>query len=267
MLPEGGTLACMTDAPVIITVAGHAEREFAPNRCTVAVRVHADARPGNRPPTGRRGGRTVTGLVTEMRERDDSPVKRWTFDQVRHSRHRPYNSEGRTRPWRYTSAAAITVTFHEFDAIGAFVDKVSGIDSVTVSGLHWWITRKTQQKRVAQVRDLAVQNALDKAKGYTKSLGYSTFRAIAIADPGMLGLQTPPRPPYPVGTPKMRSAMRADIASAPPRRASRQSFSNPTASRSPRTWRRGSRRRNSFRVDSCSPGGHESTQNGSGHTT
>lgn len=215
MLPEGGTLACMTDAPVIITVAGHAEREFAPNRCTVAVRVHADGatREQAADPVAAAVA-TVTGLVTELRDRDGSPVKRWTFDQVRHSRHRPYDSEGRTRPWQYTSAAAITVTFREFDAIGAFVDKVSGIDSVTVSGLHWWITRKTQQKRVAQVRDLAVQNALDKAKGYTKSLGYSTFRAIAIADPGMLGLQTPPSP-YPVGAPKMRSAMRADIASAP----------------------------------------------------
>ncbi|MBH0120981.1 SIMPL domain-containing protein [Rhodococcus sp. HM1] len=204
----------MNDLPVTITVAGHAEREYAPNRCTVALQVHADGatREQAADPVAVAIA-TVTGLVTELRERPDSPVKRWTFDQVRHTRYRPYNNEGKTLPWRYTSSASITVTFHEFDAVAAFVDRVSGIEAVTVSDLRWWITRKSRQRKLAEVRDLAVQNALDKAKGYTKSLGYNTFRAVAIADPGMLGLPTPPTP-YPGGGPVLRSAMRAEMAPA-----------------------------------------------------
>lgn len=204
----------MNDLPVIVTVAGHAEREYAPNRCTVALQVHADGatREQAADPVAE-AVTTLTGLVTELRERPDSPVKRWTFDQVRHSRYRPYSTEGTTLPWRYTSSASIAVTFHEFDAIGAFVDRFSGIEAVTVADLNWWISRRSRQKKLAQVRDLAVQNALDKAKGYTKSLGYSTFRAVAIADPGMLGLPTPPSP-YPGGGPVMRSAMRADMSPA-----------------------------------------------------
>lgn len=62
------------------------------------------------------------------------------------------------------------------------------------------------------MRDLAVGNALAKAKGYTKSLGYSDFRAVAIADPGMLGLQPGPSPRA-AGAPMMH-AMRSDMASA-----------------------------------------------------
>ncbi|MDV2476162.1 SIMPL domain-containing protein [Rhodococcus zopfii] len=196
-----------------VTVAGHAEREYAPNRCTVALQVHADGatREQAADPVARAVA-ALTGLVTEMRERPGNPVKRWTFDQVRHSRYRPYSNEGATLPWRYTSAASITVTFHDFDAIGAFVDRVSGFEAVTVADLRWWIGRRSRQKKLARVRDLAVQNALDKAKGYTKSLGYSTFRAVAIADPGMLGLPTPPAP-YPGGGPVMRSEMHAGLTS------------------------------------------------------
>ena len=203
----------MSDRPVTITVTGHAEREFAPNRCTVVLRVHADGTTREHaadPVTS--AITTLTGLVTELRERDDTPVRRWAFDQVRHSRHRPYSNEGKTRPWRYTSSASLTVTFHEFDAVSGFVDTVSEIEAVAITDLRWWITRKTREKRIAEVRDLAVGNALAKAKGYTKSLGYSDFRAVAIADPGMLGLQPGPSPRA-AGAPMMH-AMRSDMASA-----------------------------------------------------
>jgi uncharacterized protein YggE len=201
----------MSDRPVTITVTGHAEREFAPNRCTVVLRVHADGATREQaadPVTS--ALTTLTDLVTELRERDESPVRRWTLDQVRHGRHRPYNKEGKTRPWRYTSSASLTVTFREFDAVGAFVDTVSEIEAVAVTDLRWWITRKAREKRIADVRDLAVRNALTKAKGYTKSLGYGNFRAIAIADPGMLGLQ----PSSGSGGAPMMRAMRSDMAVA-----------------------------------------------------
>lgn len=197
----------MSDSPVTVTVTvtvtGHAERKFAPNRCTVILQVHADGATRDEaadPVTA--AVTTLTGHITELRNRDDSSVKRWTFDRIQHSRHRPYNTEGKTLPWQYTSTASLTVTFHEFDAISGFVEQVSDVDAVTVADLRWWITRKKKEKQVAKVRDLAVRNALDKAKGYTRSLGYSTFRAVAIADPGMLGLQPSPGP-----APMMRAAM------------------------------------------------------------
>lgn len=201
----------MSDRPVTITVTGHAERDVAPDRCTVALRVHADG------PTREQAAdpvtsavATVTDLVTELTAHPDSPVTRWAFDRVQHGRYRPYDSGGKQRPWRYTSTASITVVFHRFDAIAAFVDEVAGCDAVTVTDLHWWISRKRRERRLAAVRDLAVQNALDKAKGYTKSLGYKSFRAVAIADPGMLGM-----PPSPGPAPLLRSAVHAGAAPVP----------------------------------------------------
>lgn len=205
----------MTQPPVTITVTGHAERTVAPNRCTVVLRVHADGttRKQAAEPVAAAVA-TITHLVTELRDRSPSPLKRWTFDRVQHSRRRPFNREGKNKPWVYHSSASITVTFHEFDAVGAFVEQVAEVEVVTVADLQWWITRKARKKRLAQVRDLAVRDALDKTKAYTMSLGLDIVHAVAIADPGMLGSQ--PSPAHAGGAPMMRTAMlRSDALSSP----------------------------------------------------
>ena len=179
----------MSTPPVTITVRGHARRQFAPNRCTVRVRVSADG--SSRAAAADRADtavREVTDIVTTLHDRPASPVSRWTFDQVQHSRHRPYDRDGKKRAWQYYSSATITVTFVEFEAIAPFVAQVADVESVTVGHLDWWLTRKATLKRTARVRDQAVLDALAKAKGYTASLGYNTFHAVAIADPGMLGI-------------------------------------------------------------------------------
>ncbi|MGW5075788.1 SIMPL domain-containing protein [Rhodococcus sp. NPDC004095] len=195
----------MTSHSVTITVTGHAEREFAPNRCTVLLRVHADGATREAAAEPAQAAITaVTDLITALREHENSPVKRWTLDQVQHNRHRPYNPEGKKRPWLYQSSAAFTVTFTDFRAVGPFVSRVSEVEAVSVEHLRWWMSRKAEAKRVAKVRHLAVLDAIAKAQGYTESLGFTVFQAVAIADPGMLG---PPTTPTPVGGGMLRSAM------------------------------------------------------------
>lgn len=181
----------MNTPPVTITVRGHASRQFAPNRCTVHVRVSADG--SSRAAAADRADaalREVTDIATTLHDRPASPVSRWAFDQVQHSRHRPYDRDGKKRAWQYYSSATITVTFADFQAIAHFIAQVADVESVTVGYLDWWLTRKATLKRTARVRDQAVLDALAKAKGYTASLGYNTFHAVAIADPGMLGIAT-----------------------------------------------------------------------------
>ncbi|MFZ2529208.1 MAG: SIMPL domain-containing protein [Rhodococcus sp. (in: high G+C Gram-positive bacteria)] len=200
----------MDDRPVTITVTGHAELEFAPNRCTVVLQSHADGatREQAADPVAAAVD-ALASLVADLREQPGSPVKQWTFDRVQHSRHRPYSQDGEIRPWQYTSSASLTVTFRAFDAIAAFVDSAAGIESVAVADLRWWLTRRKQHERRTRVRDLAVRDARDKATGYAKSLGYSTLHVVSIADPGILGLHPTPGP-----APMMRAtAMRADMAS------------------------------------------------------
>lgn len=207
----------MSPVTVTVTVTGHAEREYRPNRCTVVLRMHADgARHEEAADPVAAAVRTVTELVTALREQEDGPVKRWTFDQIRHGRRRPYSRDGKKRPWAYSSSASITVTFKDFRAVAPFVDRVAEVEAVTVAQLRWWITRRAKAKHLAAVRDLAVRDALAKAQGYTQSLGYGTFRAVAIADPGMLGDR--PSPTH-IGRPMPRVAMMAMASDAAPEEA------------------------------------------------
>jgi uncharacterized protein len=181
----------MNPRPVTITVTGHADRQFTPNRCTIGLSVHSDGstrETASEPVTA--AVIAVTDLVKALQEQPESPLQRWSLDQVRHDRYRPYHREAKKRPWVFRSTASVQATFRDFSALGTFIDQVSEIDEVEVGRIHWWLTRKATAKRTAQVRDLAVRNALEKAQGYTQGLGYSEFTAVAIADPGMLGVTT-----------------------------------------------------------------------------
>lgn len=181
----------MTGRTVTITVSGSAGRQFPPNRCTAHLGLHADGADRQAAADQVTGAAaTLTAVVTALVDEADSPVSRWTLDQIRHNRSRPYNRDGKKRPWIYRSSASATVTFKDFGALGPFIDEVADVDALSVGHLHWWLTRKVLARKTARVRDLAVRDALSKAQGYTQGLGYSEFHAIAIADPGMLGLST-----------------------------------------------------------------------------
>lgn len=69
-----------------------------------------------------------------------------------------------------------------------FIDDAADLEGVDVGRLRWTMTKKARTERLAQVRDLAVQDALAKARGFTMSLGCNTIHVVALADPGMLGI-------------------------------------------------------------------------------
>lgn len=198
----------MPTNPVTITVTGHAERLIAPNRCVVQLNIEFDA-----PTRAEAADATtasaaaLTDLVRSLDKDPTRPLRRWSLDQVQHSRYRPYHPQGKKLPWNYRSTATATVTFRDLEAVGAFVDGASSIEGVNVTHLDWKLTNKAHTKALACVRDLAVQDALAKAKGYTRSLGCKRIEAVALADPGMLNAGQ--RPDF--GTP----VMRAMAASAP----------------------------------------------------
>lgn len=61
-----------------------------------------------------------------------------------------------------------------------FVDDAADLEGVDVGRLRWTMTKKARAERLAQVRDLAVQDALAKARGYTMSLGCTTIHVVAL---------------------------------------------------------------------------------------
>ncbi|MCL2536277.1 MAG: SIMPL domain-containing protein [Nocardiaceae bacterium] len=177
----------MPTNPVTITVTGHADRTFAPNRCVVHLNITFDG--ATRVEAAHPAAESAAALSAMLRTLDDDaarPLRRWSLDQVQHSRHRPYHPQGKKLPWSYQSTASGAVTFRDLAAVAAFVDEVSAIGGVNVAHLEWRLTRKAHARALARVRDLAVRDALAKAEGYTLSLGCKRIEAVALADPGML---------------------------------------------------------------------------------
>ncbi len=206
----------MPTNPVTITVTGHAERTFVPNRCVVHLNIAFDGT--TRAEAADHAAEAAAALTELIRTLDgDSarPLRRWSLDQVQHARFRPYHPQGKKLPWNYQSTASGSVTFCDLDAVAAFVDLASAIEGVNVAHLEWTLTRKAHAKAVARVRDLAVRDALAKAEGYTRSLGCRRIEAVAIADPGMLNAGHHPD----VGQPTAR--MMAASAPAPDNHADR----------------------------------------------
>lgn len=198
----------MPTNPVTITVTGHAERTVAPNRCVVQLNIEFD---GATRAEAADAATTATAALTELvrtLETDEArPLRRWSLDQIQNSRFRPYHPQGKKLPWNYRSTVTGSVTFRDLDAVAAFVDRASAIEGVNVTHLEWKLTRTARAKAVARVRDLAVGDALAKAKGYTRSLGCKRIETVALADPGLLNAGG--RPDF--GPP----VMRALAASAP----------------------------------------------------
>lgn len=200
----------MPTNPVTITVTGHAERSVPPNRGVVHLNIEFDAATRAEAADATTTSVTeLTNLIRTLAKDTSQPLRRWSLDQVQHSRYRPYHPQGKKLPWNYRSTATATVTFRDLDTVAAFVDSASAIEGVNITHLEWKLTRKARAKAVARVRDRAVQDALAKAKGYTRGLGCSHIEAVALADPGMLNAGQ--RPDF--GAP----AVRALAASAPVR--------------------------------------------------
>lgn len=188
-LYPAGTLPTMNTSPVSITVTGHGEATYAPERCTVSLSVQFDG------PTAERAWEPATQLVheltrkiTALHDSTHGPVNWWSLDQIRQSRHRPYNSEGEQLPYVYRAAAAIEVKFSKLNAIDDFVGSLSETEGVSVGNLNWALTTRSRAMHITRVRDLAVRDAKAKATAYAASIGRSTINPVAIADPGMLGV-------------------------------------------------------------------------------
>ena len=99
-------------------------------------------------------------------------------------------------------------TFRDFEALAGWVETTAELPDAAITGIAWELTESTRTSAVAEVRSRAVKDAVAKATVFAQSIGLRQVRAIALADPGMLGDQTGGGAP----TPMVRAAMLASDA-------------------------------------------------------
>lgn len=181
----------MEPNPVEITVVGHGQASFTPERCTVSLTVRSDGRTAEAAAEpAHRLVKELTGLIDPLYNAESGPIDAWSLDQVRHSRNRPFNHDGEQLPYVYQALASIDVKFSQIDVIDAFVYAVSALEGVDIGHFEWTLTEDSSTENTRYVRTLAVQDAVEKAEVYAQSVGRTAITALAIADPGLLGVAT-----------------------------------------------------------------------------
>ncbi|MDJ0395125.1 SIMPL domain-containing protein [Rhodococcus sp. G-MC3] len=179
----------MDSHAVEITVVGQGHATFPPERCTVHLTVRSDGRTAeSAAEPAHMLVKELTGLIDPLFNPSDGPIDTWSLDQVRHSRNRPFNHDGEQLPYVYQALASIDVEFSQIDVIDAFVYAVSALDGVDIGHFDWKLTDDSAAEKSRHVRTLAVQDAVEKAEVYAESVGRSSIIALAIADPGLLGV-------------------------------------------------------------------------------
>ncbi|MCU1580441.1 MAG: hypothetical protein JWP19_2645 [Rhodoglobus sp.] len=176
----------MTDT--IITVQGEYSAWYPAERATVRASIHVDG-PKRDAVFGRavEASDAVRNLIESVFDRDAGPVTWWASESVRVWSERPWNNDGKQLPAVFHSAIEFTAKFSDFDELSRWVESVAGIDGVTVASITWDLTESTRTSATSEVRSRAVKDAVTKATIYAQSIGLKSVRAIALADPGMLG--------------------------------------------------------------------------------
>jgi uncharacterized protein YggE len=175
-------------ADTIITVQGEYSAWYPAERATVRASVHVDG-PKRDDVFSRAvgGSEAVRTLIENQFDKDAGPVTWWTSDSVRVWSERPWNNDGKQLAPVFHSAIDFTAKFKDFEALSRWVEAVATIDGVTVGSVSWDLTDATRNSATSDVRSKAVKDAVTKATVYAQSIGLTSVKAIALADPGMLG--------------------------------------------------------------------------------
>lgn len=174
----------------VITVQGEFSSWYPAERATVHVNIHLEG-PERQPvfDAATKSADAVRGSIVELHDPKTGPVTRWSSDSVNVWASKPWNSEGKQLPPVFHAAIDFTARFSDFAAMGKWVESAAAVDGVNVGEIEWALTASHKTAVTAEVRSRAVKDAMDKATVYAQSIGLGTVRAIAIADPGMLGEQ------------------------------------------------------------------------------
>lgn len=175
-------------ADTIITVQGEFSAWYPAERAIVRASVQADGPKRDDVFSRAVGGSdAVRTLIENIHDKDAGPITWWSSDSVRVWSERPWNNDGKQLAPVFHSAIDFTAKFKDFEALSRWVEAAASIDGVTVGSVTWELTDSTRNSATSEVRSRAVKDAVTKATIYAQSIGLTSVRAIALADPGMLG--------------------------------------------------------------------------------
>ncbi|HEY9370717.1 SIMPL domain-containing protein [Streptomyces sp.] len=202
-MPTDAAAAEPTPQAPRVTVRGEARLEVDPEIARIGVTV--GARGADRDATlrdlTRRNAEALELIKSygDAVERLETGAFTLTPEPARHGRGE--------RVRAYTGRVHLTAELTDFTALGELATRLAEGELTRVDG-PWWALRPDSPAH-AQVRRLAVQAAVQRAREYADALGTTLDALLELSDTG-----TDLMPPTPVGS--MRMAFAAEAVEAPP---------------------------------------------------
>lgn len=172
----------------VITVQGTFSAHYPPERARVRLEIGFEAADRDEAFTSATDAAgAIRDALTSRHDAVDGPVTAWNSDTLRVWSSRPWNDQGVQLPLVHHAAVSVRATFSDFAELSRFLELAATSDGVQVDGVTWELTEARRNAVLTEVRSRAVKDAMTKATVYAQSIGLGTVRAVAIADPGMLG--------------------------------------------------------------------------------
>lgn len=180
----------------VITVEGRHESRHAAERGTVTLVVGFDGE--LREDVVQRTTHAHARLVDQVRALHDpvvGPVVSWAAHRLAVGSDRPWSPDGRQLELVHEASVQLDATFCDLTRLVEWVEQVAVLDGVAVRGIAWALTDERAHELADHARTRAVADAVGRATAYARSLGLTSVRAVAVAEPGLLGgVDVPARP-------------------------------------------------------------------------
>ncbi|MWB98245.1 SIMPL domain-containing protein [Agromyces seonyuensis] len=168
---------------VLISVDGRAHGRRPPTQGTVSVIVSVDG--PDREPAVEAALRTHGALAAELRSLAvvaDSPLIRWSAENVVVTADRPWNRDGERLALVYRASASLSATFSDFGALGEWLARAVVLDGVNVGGVDWALDERAYAELVEEVRRGAVADAVAKARVYADALELDSVMPVELSE-------------------------------------------------------------------------------------
>lgn len=174
----------------VITVQGEFTAWYPAERATVHLSIRLEG-PERGPVFDgtTRSADAVRHSIIDLHDAQSGPITWWSSDSVNVWSSKPWNNEGTQLPPVFHAAIDFRVRFSDFAAMARWIENAAAVEGVNLGHIEWALSAAQETAVTAEVRSRAVKDAVAKASVYAQSIGLGNVRAIALADPGMLGEQ------------------------------------------------------------------------------
>jgi uncharacterized protein len=177
-------------ADTVITVQGEFSAWYPAERASVSAAVTFDGPDrANAFDSATSSADTIRASIIALYDPATGPITWWSSDSVQVWSDRPWSNDGAQLPLVFHARVSFSAKFRDFTELARWIEATAAVDGASIDSISWQLTDASTTAVTAEVRSRAVKDAVSKASVYAQSIGLGTVRAIAIADPGMLGDQ------------------------------------------------------------------------------